>query len=340
MSRFASARFVCCCMLVCGAACSKRADAPQASEAPRGEVKHGLTPEQAAQPLVVIGDTVVTVGEFAEQLADKSPYLRARYASPERRRELLDELVRFELLAREASRRGLDKTEEVQRTKQQLMVQQMMKVEFEDKVKLGDISDADIKSYYDAHPHEYNKPAQVRVSEIVVEDEAKAKRLLKQVLDKPGDDALFRELAKQHNDDPQLAERAGDRQFFSRPSERREDDPEVPEAVAQVAFALEKLGDVHPGLVKTPQGFHIVRLTGKRKELARTLEQARRPIQHRLWRERRAAAIDAFVKSLREEANVQENWALLDQVEIGWPLNDANDAGAATPARGANKGKR
>jgi len=110
--------------------------------------------------------------------------------------------------------------------------------------------------------------------------------------------------------------------------------------VAQVAFALEKIGDVQPALVKTPQGFHIVRLTGKRKELARTLEQARRPIQHRLWRERREAAIDAFVKTLRDDANVQENWALLDQVEIDWPLplTDADDAGAAPPVRGAKKG--
>src|SRR4051812_16915700 len=87
------------------------------SETPKVEEKaaaskHGLTPEQAKQPLVVIGDTTITVGDFADQLADKSPYLRARYTSPERRRELLDELVKFELLAREASRRGLDSTDE------------------------------------------------------------------------------------------------------------------------------------------------------------------------------------------------------------------------------------
>lgn len=320
-------------------ACSRKAEKP-AAEAAAETKRHGLTTEQAKQPLVIIGDTMVTVGDFAEQLADKSPYLRARYASPERRRELLDELVKFELLAKEAARRGLDKSDEVQRTKKQLMIQQMMKAEFEDKVKLSDITDDEIKAYYDAHPDEYSKPAQVRVSEIVVKDEAKAKRLLKQVRDKPDDDALFRELAHTHNDDPVLKERFGDLQFFSRPSERREGDPEVPNAVAEAAFKLEKVGDIHPEPIKSEQGFHIVKLTAKRKELSRSLEQARRPIQHKLWRERRETAIDGFVKSLRSEAKVQENWALLSQVELELPSEDAGTSPGprARPSRAAQPG--
>lgn len=313
-------------------ACGTKSDDPKPAE-PRAEARlHGLTSEQAKQPLVAIGDRVVTVGEFAEQLADKGPYLRARYASPERRRELLEELVKFELLAHEAERRGLDKSPEVVRTKHQLMVQQMMKAEFEDKVKLSDISEQDIKAYYDAHPEEFNKPAQVRASEIVVKDEGKAKKLLRQLLDKPDDNELFRQLASTHNEDPLLRERYGDLQFFSRPSERKPGDPELPDAVAEAAFKLDKIGDVYPELVKTEQGFHILKLTGKRKELSRTLEQTRRPIQHKLWRERREAAVEAFVKSLRDKAAIQENWALLEQVKLELPAG--GDAGAAPPRTG------
>lgn len=300
--------------------------APQASV----ETKHGLTRAQADEPLVVIGDTTITVGDFAEQLADKSPYLRARYASPERRRELLEELVRFELLAKEATRRGLDQSDEVQRTKQQLMVQQMMKAEFEDKVQLSDITDEDIQAYYDAHRDEFHKPAQVRASVVVVKEEAKAKKLLKQVLERPEDNELFRQLASTHNESAELRERSGDLQFFSLPSERLETDPPVPEAIAKAAFELEKIGDVLPRLVKSEQGHAIVKLTGKRKELARTLDQARRPIQHKLWRERREAAVKGFVTSLRAKADVQENWALIEQLEV--------DAGA--PDGGAVQGKQ
>ena len=317
------------------AACSDKPAAPKTTEgeAAKAETKHGLTREQAAQPLVVIGDTSVTVGDFAEQLADKSPYLRARYASPERRRELLDELVKFELLAKEAARRGLDKSDEVVRTKKQLMVQQMMKAEFEDKVKLSDITEAEIKAYYDAHPDEFNKPAQVRASVVIARDEAKAKKLLKQLQDKPDDNELFRELASVQNDDPAwpgLRERYGDLQFFSRPSEQKPGDPRVPLAVAEAAFKLDKVGELAPEPVKVEQGYAVVKLTGKRKELARTLEQTRRTIQHKLWRERREAAVELFVKGLRAKANVQEDWALLEQVKVEPTVLSGSDAGVGS----------
>ncbi|MDB4972689.1 MAG: Peptidyl-prolyl cis-trans isomerase PpiD [Myxococcaceae bacterium] len=325
------------CLASSALGCHDKVD--QAQPAAVGETKHGLSSEQAKQPLVVIGDTAVTVGDFAEQLADKSPYLRARYASPERRRELLEELVKFELLAKEAQRRGLDNSDEVLRTKRQLMVQQMMKAEFEDKVKLSDITEAEIAAYYEAHPDEFHKPEQVRASVIVTRDEAKAKKVLKQVLDARSskeDNELFRSLASSLDQDPALRERFGDLQFFSRPSERKEGEPEVPEAVANAAFKLDKIGDIAPEPIKTPQGFCIVKLTGKRKALARSLDQTRRTIQHKLWRERREAAVEAFVRSLRSQAQVQENWALLEQVKVDLPVLPGTDAGTAPPrtARG------
>jgi peptidyl-prolyl cis-trans isomerase C len=318
------------------AACGGKSD-KQAEK--KAEVKHGLTAEQASQPLVVVGSTTITLGDFAEELADKSPYLRARYSSPQRRRELLEEMVKRELLASEAARRGLDKTDEVVRTKKQVMIQQMMKTEFEEKVKLGDITDQEIEAYYKAHPEEYNKPAQVRVSHILIKDEGKAKKTLKQVLDHKDDNRLFRDLASGPvNEDAQSRERAGDLQFFSKPEQRVQGDPPVPDTVANAAFTLEKIGDVYPELVKTDEGFNIIKLTGKRKELTRTLEQARRPIQHKLWRERREAAVDAFVKGLREKSKVEEHWDLLKEVQVDAPAAEPEDGKGEKPAGNAPKG--
>jgi len=331
---------VCMGLAAAGSACSDKPAADKAAtaeQAKKADTKHGLTREQAAQALVVIGDTTVTVGDFAEQLADKSPYLRARSASPERRRELLDELVKFELLAKEAARRGLDKSDEVVRTKKQLMVQQMMKAEFEDKVKLSDITDDEIKAYYDGHPEEFNKPAQVRASIIVAKDEVRAKKLLKQLQDKPDDNELFRELASTQNDDPALKERFGDLQFFSKPGEQVAGDPVVPASVAEAAFKLDKIGALAPEPVTVEQGYAVVKLTGKRKELARTLDQTRRTIQHKLWRERREAAVDAFVKELRAKANVREDWAVLDQVKVEPTVLSGSDAGTGTVPKPAGR---
>jgi peptidyl-prolyl cis-trans isomerase C len=308
-------------------ACGGKDKPDAAPKAP--ETKHGLTIDQAKQPLVKIGESVITVGDFAEELAQKSPYLRARWSAPERRRQLLDEMVKFELLAREATRRGLDQDDEVVRTKKQVMIQQMMKTEFEDKVKLADITDQEIEAYYKAHPEEFNKPAQMRASHIALKDEAKAKKLLKQILEHQEDNKLFRDLAEQNSEDLETKARFGDLQFFSLPAQRIEGDPKVPDAVAEAAFKLEKIGEVSRQLIKTEQGFHIVKLTGKRKELARTLEHARRPIQHKLWREKREAAIEGFVNGLRDKAKVEEHLELLTQLKAA-PVDPSAVPGAPT----------
>lgn len=296
-------------------------------EAPR---THGLTEEEAAQVLAKIGDREITVGEFAESIASKGPFLRARYNSPERRRELLDQMVRFELFAQEADRRGFDDLPEVQRTRKQVLIRRFLKQEFEDRIRLEDVSDQDVAAYFESHHDEFNKPEQVRASHIVFSSQATAQRVLRQILASPSDMRLFRQLAEQHNTDPATRDRFGDIGFFSRTAERQADEPEVPPEVAEVAFSMDTIGTVHPELVHSSQGFHIVKITGRRAPLHRTLEEASRPIRHRLWRERREQAVEDLVTRLRSESDVHEDLSLLDQVQIDIPegnypavLNDA-----------------
>jgi peptidyl-prolyl cis-trans isomerase C len=315
-------------------ACSGDDDGPAATsgggtseDTPR---THGLTEEEAAQVLAKIGDREITVGEFAESIASKGPFLRARYNSPERRRELLDQMVRFELFAQEADRRGFDDLPEVQRTRKQVLIRRFLKQEFEDRIRLEDVSDADVATYFESHHDEFNKPEQVRASQIVISSQATAQRVLRQVLASPSDMRLFRQLAEQHNTDPATRDRFGDIGFFSRTAERQADEPEVPPEVAEAAFSMDTIGTVHPELVRSSQGFHIVKITGRRAPLHRTLEEASRPIRHRLWRERREQAVEDLVTRLRGESDVHEDLSLLDQIHIDIPegnypasLNDA-----------------
>src|SRR5438067_1592244 len=98
-------------------------------------------PEDLQETLAKIDDVVITVGEFQERINKQSPYVRARYTSIERKKEFLDNLVRFEVLAKEAEKRGLNKDAEVVRTMKQVMIQQLLRNEF-DKLKVEDISDA------------------------------------------------------------------------------------------------------------------------------------------------------------------------------------------------------
>jgi parvulin-like peptidyl-prolyl isomerase len=241
--------------------------------------------------------------------------------------------VRFELLALEAKKRGHDKEPDVDRVKRQMMVQQMMKEMFDDEgVKLSDITEQEIKTYYEAHPEEFHKPAQRRASHILfkdkVKDRAKAEAALKKLTaGTTGDDMeLFRKVAKDGNQDPETKDRFGDLRFFS--LEPAATEPAPPKPVRDVVFALKKTGDLHPTLVESEQGLHIVKLTGERAALDRSLEDARRLIQNRLWRQKRESAIDTFVNDLRTKAEIKENLTLLSQVKIDTTAEAAEGPGA------------
>ena len=84
-----------------------------------------------------------------------------------------------------------------------------------------------------------------------------------------------------------------------------------------------------PTVIETDQGFHIVKLTGERAALDRSLEDARRLIQNRLWRKKREDAIEKFVGDLKQKADVKENLTLLSQVKVDTAAPAAGGEGAA-----------
>jgi peptidyl-prolyl cis-trans isomerase C len=297
---------------------------------------HGLTEEEAAATLAKIGDHEITVGEFAEEIANKGPFLRARYNSPERRRELLDQLVRFELLAQEAHAQGFDQRPDVQRTRKQLIIRRFLEEEYEERLQPSDISDEEVRAFYEAHPAEFHQPEQMRASHILFTSEAAATRVLRQILASPTDVRLFRSLAEQYNTDAATRDRFGDLGFFSRPEEAGPN-ATVPPEVATAAFSLTTIGAVNPEVVHSALGWHIVKLTGRRAALDRSLEEATRPIRHRLLRERREAGIAELVTRLRSEADVEEHLELLDQIHLdipegSFPTVPGEEVQAPTPA--------
>src|SRR5690606_21551027 len=103
-------------------------------------------------PLARIDDVTITVGDFLDRLEAQSPYIRARYNSVEQRRELLDALIRYELLAREAIRRGLDRDPDAVRAMKTVMIQKLMKAELEGQARPDQIPEEELRAAYDADP--------------------------------------------------------------------------------------------------------------------------------------------------------------------------------------------
>ena len=297
-------------LAVSAASCSKKAE-----EAPVVEEewpKNGLTEAQANEVLAKVGDRTITVGDFADRLASQSPYLRARFESPERRKEFLDNLVRFELLVYEAKRLGYGDEPEIVRARRNAMIQQMVKKEVDEPLEGLEITDEEVQAVYDANPLEFDRPGQVRASDIFIEDRARANELL--VRAKKADLAGFRKLAREESEDEKTKANGGDLHFFEATGEG-----EPPAAIREAAFSLKTVGTVYPKLIESGNGFHIIMLTGKRPALKRTYEQAKRAIRHKLTRERKDAAMEALTKRLREEVEVQVDYAALESIKVGNP---------------------
>ena len=265
------------------------------------------SPEDVArrsQVVVKAEGSEITVGEIEDYLAAQPPSMRERYRSPEELKKLVDSMLRVELLAAEAARKGYDKNPAVVRTVKDSSVQALLRSEIDAKYSPQTVSAEEVKSYYDTNSAEFHRAAMRRASIIVLESEADAKKLLPEA--QKADVRRFAELAKQNSIDPQTKARSGDLGYIGKePSPTSPSAASVPPSVRSAVFQLKATGDTAAKPVPFEAGFAIVRLTGERPERNTTLAEADLTIRTKLWREQRQQALSSLIEGLRAKDKVQ-----------------------------------
>ncbi len=113
-----------------------------------------------------------------------------------------------------------------------------------------DITDEQIKTYFEENKESFNEEEQVEASHILVKDEATAKKVAKKLAD--GED--FVALAKEFSTDEASAANGGELGFFPRGKMVAE--------FEDAAFSM-KVGTISDP-VKTEHGFHIIHVTDKK----------------------------------------------------------------------------
>ncbi len=285
-----------------------------------------------SQIVAKVDDTVITVTDVQERINKQSPFVRARYTNADRKKEFLDGLVKFEVMASEAQRLGYDKDPEVQRVMKQQMISKFMQKDFESKLKVEDVPDADVEKYYNEHPTEFHQKDEVRVSQIVVKEKPKADKAYAEARALPKgpanamDTKGFRDLVTKYSEDEESKPRGGDLSFFAA------DATTYPKVVVDAAFKLKEVGDVSAPL-KTDKGWTILRLTQKRPGFSRPLPEVKRQIQQRLFRDLRAKAMDSFVADLKKKSNIEIHEDNLAKVVV-----DTTGSGAGPGALGGPGG--
>jgi peptidyl-prolyl cis-trans isomerase C len=263
----------------------------------------------------------ITADEFKARLDEQSPFIRARYSTLDRKKEFLDNLIRFEVLAREAEKQGLGKDPDVQNTLKKIMVQKLVQRNFQDTAAAADIPEAELQSHYDAHKDEYVRAKRVRVAAVVwnapqgsperAKKLAAAQKALARLKAEEKKNTLaFAQIVAEYSEDAATKATAGDLQFKSHEELTKATSKEV----ADAAFKL-KPGETS-GIVQAPQGLYLLKYTGEQPELNRTFDQVKTQIANKLHRERKTKEFDEWLKGLRAQANVTVDDKALDAIEV------------------------
>ncbi len=182
----------------------------------------------------------------------------------------------------------------------ELIVQKLLEQQLGSQIK--DISDEDALKYYNEHGIELMQNEQIRVHHIlfkvaetadpakVKSVENKANSVLMRI--KKGED--FEAIARQYSEDPS-ALKGGDIGFFSR--------GDMIKNFEDAAFAL-KVGEVS-NLVRTPLGFHIIRLDERKSSQKIPFEEVKVSIKLKLKQEHTNSLMQQYVEKLKSKADIK-----------------------------------
>ena len=269
------------------------------------------------------GGDAINAEELEQRFGEMSPYARARYQTVEQKREYLDGLVRFELLAQEAVRRGMANDPEVVESTKKVMVQRLLNQELEQNGASG-ITEEELRAEYERHLPDYQRPEMVRLSHIffaapVAEVKVRAEKLAqaKGALEKaraPGaaDFGAFGNLAQQLSEEPRSRPLQGDLRFLSREELSGQYGPEVLAASDE----LKAVGEVLPRVVETERGFHVLKLRARQPAMSLSFSDVKVQLERKVGFERRTARLERLLEELKRRADYRVDVETLARVPV------------------------
>ncbi|MEN9780054.1 MAG: hypothetical protein RL014_1202 [Pseudomonadota bacterium] len=239
----------------------------------------------AAQNLAIVNGKPVPktrLDALASQLAKSG-----RPVTPDMQNQLREEVIAREVFMQEASKRGLDASDDykdqLELARQTILIREL----FADFQKKNPVTDAEIKGEYDKFVAA-NAGKEYRARHILVEKEDEAKAIIANL--KKG--SKFEDLAKKQSKDPGSAANGGDLDWAN---------PQgfVPE-FSKAMVSLKK-GEVTAAPVKSQFGFHVIRLDDVREAQLPPLDQVKPQIAQQLQQQK----LGRFQDDLRGKAKIE-----------------------------------
>ena len=255
--------------------------------------KEPAKPAGKSKPAAKAGNAIATVNGVAVPRSRQDFLLQQQGQqsgmpdNDQTRAMVRDELINREVLAQEAQKSGIAKSQEV--TTQMDMARQdiLVSAYLRDFVRRNPVTDAEVQQEYERARAQTGEK-EYKARHILVETEEQAKSVIAE-LKKGG---KFDDLASKNSKDPGSASRGGDLDWSVPTTYDRQ--------FADAMVKLEK-GKYTEVPVRTRFGFHVIQLDDVRAVKFPALQEVRPRIQQQLVQRR----IETLVKSLRAKAQVE-----------------------------------
>jgi hypothetical protein len=271
--------------------------------------RSGLSTEDCRLALAEGDGFRISVCDFIREVNAVPSRHRVRYDSLERRKELLDEMISLAVMELEARRLGIDRDPETQFYLEKLLGEKMetrLRAEIRQRIREG-IAPEDERAYFEANRDRFDRPELMSASHIVVATEDEARALLAELQAPEAPPNLFERLATEKSLDEDTRGRGGSLSFFTWPGVESERYQSIDPAIAEAVFALRRVGDLHPEPIRTEAGWHVVRMTGRRALIERTLEQVRAAVRAGIEEERFQPEWDRRMAEIESSLGVERH---------------------------------
>jgi peptidyl-prolyl cis-trans isomerase C len=259
----------------------------------------------------------ITRADFEKVAAIKVPELRIALAKNEaKKRELLEDMIDFELLLQEAQRRGYADHPIVKLSAREESVRRL--VEGPLVVTPESLPDADVNAEYEKRKAEFDQPERRRARHVVLATEEEAKALIAEAR-KPGARApdLIARAAREKSLDEATKRQSGELGYFLESGQRAGQGIAVDPALASAAFALKKKEDVVTKPIAVQGGFSVLVLLEKLDAQKMPPAAAKQAVRETLAAQRSQDAVEALAQEVQKTHPTQtfhdrNAWITLD----------------------------
>lgn len=297
------------------------AQAPAQPQAASPAAEDPVVARVDGQP-VRLSDVMATAQDvLPAEMRDMPAALLMQVLPADVRRQLIERTITERALTAAARAAGLDKDAEVRRRVQRAEDQELQQAYIGREVG-PQVTEAALRARYEQESGKRQGEEEVRARHILLRTETEAKTALAAV--KGGED--FAAAAKRLSTDPGSRD-GGDLGFFKRGDM-------VPEFAA-AAFAM-KPGEVSAEPVKSPFGWHVIKLEERRSAPVPSFEESRQQLRQQLVQEQ----VDAVVQRVRATAKIERLDQAPAQPASGGSLLDSAAPPPAQPGGATNPAPR